>query len=158
MKKLVPAPASSLVVALVVMVALAVAVPAALGAHAATAVKTNAHARSSAVKVTVTVKTLTKTLLSKSVSGERGSVTKGGTPKGVCRGNSGAGALDVATHGRWTAKYYPSLKDVFIESILGVKPSGKDYWGIYVNGKVAQTGACGIKLTAGEKLLFKIVK
>jgi hypothetical protein len=85
-------------------------------------------------------------------------VTKDGTPKGKCSGNSGAGALDAATHGKWTAKYYSSLKDVFIESIDGVKPPGKDYWGVYVNGKVASTGACEIKLHAGERLLFKIVK
>jgi hypothetical protein len=109
--------------------------------------------------VTVQVKSLTKTLLKPTaVHGEKGSITKGGTPKGKCAGNSGAGALDAATHGKWAGKYSASLHDIFITSILGVKPRGNDFWEIFVNGKPASTGACGIKLHAGEKLLFKIAK
>jgi uncharacterized low-complexity protein len=109
--------------------------------------------------VTVQVKSTSKTLLKPTaVHGEAGSVTKGGTPKGKCPGNTAAGALDAATHGKWTAKYYASLHDIFITSILGVKPPGKDFWEIVVNGKAASTGACEIKLKAGQKLLFKIAK
>jgi hypothetical protein len=109
--------------------------------------------------VTVQIKSTSKTLLKPTVvHGETGSVTKGGTPKGKCPGNSAAGALDAATHGKWTAKYFASLHDVFITSILGVKPPGKDFWEIVVNGKPANTGACEIKLRAGQKLLFKIAK
>jgi Domain of unknown function (DUF4430) len=116
-------------------------------------------ASSTGPAVTVQIKSLTKTLAGPtSVHGEKGSVTKGGAPKGSCPGKSAAGALDVATHGKWTAKYYSSFKDVFITSILGVKPKGKDSWAIYVNGKSASTGACEIKLKAGEKLLFKVIK
>ena len=43
-------------------------------------------------------------------------------------------------------------------SILGVKPTGSDFWESIVNGKPASKGVCDIKLHAGEKLLFKIVK
>ena len=50
------------------------------------------------------------------------------------------------------------MGSVFLTSILGVKPTGSDYWGVYVNGKLASTGACGIKLRSGEKLLFKVTK
>ena len=51
------------------------------------------------------------------------------------------------------------LSGIFVTSILGVKPTGQSaYWGIYVNGKSASSGVCGIKLRAGQKLLFKIVK
>jgi hypothetical protein len=118
-----------------------------------------ALAAGSGPSVTVQVKSTTKTLLKPTVvHGEKGSITKGGTPKGKCPGNSAAGALDAATHGKWTAKYYASLHDVFITSILGVKPPGKDFWEIVVNGKPANTGACEIKLGAGQKLLFKIAK
>ena len=47
---------------------------------------------------------------------------------------------------------------IFVTSILGVKPSGSEYWGFYVNGKVSSIGVCAVKLHAGERLLFKIIK
>ena len=125
----------------------------------ALAVSGVALAAESGPSVTVQVKSTSKTLLKPTaVHGEKGSITKGGTPKGKCPGNSAAGALDAATHGKWTAKYFASLHDIFITSILGVKPPGKDFWEIVVNGKPASTGACEIKLAAGQKLLFKIAK
>jgi hypothetical protein len=109
--------------------------------------------------VTVQVKSLTKTLVKPTTEhGESGWITKGGTPKGKCSGNSAAGALDAATHGKWTGKYYASVGSIFVTSILGVKPSGSDYWGVYVNGKASSVGACSVKLRRGEKLLFKVVK
>jgi hypothetical protein len=109
--------------------------------------------------VTVQVKSLTKTLLpSTAVHGEKGWITKGKTPHGKCSGNSAAGALDAATHGKWTGTYYASVGGVFINSILGVKPTGSGYWGVFVNNKSSSLGVCAIKLHAGERLLFKIVK
>jgi hypothetical protein len=130
----------------------AAVVPSALGAGARVA--------ATGPTVTVSIKTMTKTLLRPTAEhGEKGWITKGGAPKGKCSGNSAAGALDAATHGRWTATYYSKFSDVFIKSILGAKPPSKnDFWEILVNGKVASTGACEIKLRAGERLLFKIVK
>jgi hypothetical protein len=110
--------------------------------------------------VTVQIKSSTKTLLKPTaVHGEKASVTKGGTPKGKCPGNSAAGALDAATHGKWTGKYYASVPGIFVTSILGVKPSGSSsFWELVVNGKPASKGICDVKLRAGEKLLFKIAK
>ena len=66
-------------------------------------------------------------------------------------------ALDTATHGRWTGKYY-SCVGIFITSILGVKPKGSDYWAIWVNGHFSSKGVCDIKLRSGERLLFQIKK
>jgi hypothetical protein len=118
-----------------------------------------ALAASSGPSVSVQVKTLTKTLVHASgVHGEKGSITKGKTPKGKCPGSSAAGALDAATHGKWTGKYFASVHGIFITSILGVKPKSPDFWGVYVNGKAASAGVCALKLHAGEKLLFKITK
>jgi hypothetical protein len=118
-----------------------------------------ALAAGSGPAVTVQVKSLNKTLLKPTTEhGEKGWITKGGTPRGKCSGASAAGALDQATHGKWTGKYYSSFGEVFITSIDGVKPKGSDFWAIYVNGKLANTGACEIKLRRGEKLLFKVVK
>ena len=109
--------------------------------------------------VSVQVKSLTKTLLRpRTVHGEKGWITKGGTPHGKCSGNSAAGALDAATHGKWTGKYYASVPGIFVTSILGVKPTGSHFWSVFVNGRSSSTGICAIKLRAGERLLFKIVK
>jgi hypothetical protein len=109
--------------------------------------------------VKVEIKTLTKTLLPPTTEhGEKGWITKGGTPSGKCSGNSGAGALDAATHGKWAATYDAKYSDVFITSIDGVKPKGTHYWEILVNGKPSNVGLCGVKLRAGEQLLFKIAK
>ena len=118
-----------------------------------------ALAASSGPAVTWQVKSLNKTLLKPtSVHGEKGWITKGGTPKGKCSGNSAAGALDAATHGKWSGKYFSSLSDIEVTSILGVKPPSSDFWDLFVNGKPASTGVCEVKLHAGQKLLFKIAK
>jgi hypothetical protein len=125
----------------------------------AAAAPVGALAAQSNPTVTVRVRSLTTTLLpGTSVHGEKGSITKGGTPKGVCPGSSAAGALDAATKGKWKGKYFSSVPGIFITSILGVKPTGNDFWSIFVNGKSSNLGLCAIKLKAGEKLLFKIVK
>jgi hypothetical protein len=110
--------------------------------------------------VTVQIKSSSKTLLKPTaVHGENGSITKGGTPKGKCPGNTAAGALDAATHGKWAGKYYASVPGIFVTSILGVKPSGSSsFWELVVNGKPASKGICAVTLHAGEKLLFKIAK
>ena len=109
--------------------------------------------------VTVKIKSPTKTLLKRTtVHGEKGWITKGGTPKGKCPGKSAAGALDAATHGKWKGKYYASLSNIFVKAILGVKPSGSSFWELVVNGKPASKGICAVKLRPGERILFKIAK
>ena len=135
------------------LVALAGALAIAVAAYGA------ALAAGTGPTVSVQVKSLSKTLLGPStVHGEKGWITKGGTPHGKCSGNSAAGALDAATHGKWTGKYYASVPGIFVTSILGVKPTGSHFWSVFVNGKSSSTGICDIKLRAGERLLFKIVK
>jgi Domain of unknown function (DUF4430) len=118
----------------------------------------SALAAGSGPAVHVQIKSLTKTLRQVTVHGQKGWITKGGTPRGKCSGNSAAGALNAATQGKWSGKYYRSVGGTFITSILGVKPTGSEYWNLYVNGKSSSKGACGVKLRAGEKLLFKVVK
>ena len=120
------------------------------------AASAGALAAGSGPAVNVQIKNGTKTLKNVTVHGEKGSITKGGTPKGKCPGSTAAGALDAATHGNWTGKYYPTIGGIFISSILGVKPTGSHYWAIYVNGKLSNVGACKSTLKSGEKLLFKV--
>ena len=85
-----------------------------------------ALAAGSGPSVTVQIKTPTKTLLKPTTEhGQKGWITKDGTPQGKCPGASAAGALNAATHGKWAAKYYSSFGDIFVTSILGVKPTGR---------------------------------
>ncbi len=117
-----------------------------------------ALATSTGPAVTVQIKTMTKTLKTATVRGETGWITKDGVPSGKCSGDGGAGALNAATHGKWSGKWYSSLHDYLVESILGVKPTGSDYWELFVNGKSASSGICHVKLKAHETILFKIAK
>ena len=86
----------NLVVALVGAIAIAIAV--AGGALAA----------STGPAVKVQIKTPSKTLKTAVVHGSTGWITKAGAPKGKCPGDSAAGALNAATRGRWTGKYFAS--------------------------------------------------
>jgi hypothetical protein len=125
----------------------------------ALAATTAAVAASIGPAVTVQIKTLTKTLRTATVHGQTGWITKGGTPKGKCSGDSAAGALGEATHGKWTASYDSQYKDVLVTSILGVKPKNTHYyWELFVNGKSASVGVCQIKPKAHETILFKIAR
>ena len=124
----------------------------------ALAIAGGAVAASTGPAVKVQIKSTSKTLKKTVVHGKTGWITKGGVSKGKCSGNSAAGALDSATHGKWTGKYYGSLKDYFVTSILGVKPKGKDFWELVVNGKAASKGICHTKLKANETIVFKIAK
>jgi hypothetical protein len=111
----------------------------------------------STAAVTVRIEGQSKTLLDPtSATGEKGSITVGGTPAGKCPGSSAAGALDRATRHRWTGKYYASVGGIFVSSILGEMPSGNDYWTIFVDNKSSSAGLCSIKLRKGEQLLFAV--
>jgi hypothetical protein len=112
---------------------------------------------SSGPKVTVRVEGLKKTrLLPTLASGRSGWITKGGTPKGQCPGQSAAGALDVATKGNWTGSWSAKYQALSVIGILGEKHAftSHNYWSIWVNNKYASSGACGITLKKGEQLLF----
>ncbi len=137
-----------------------VALAGALLAPTALAAHTSTRARAAAGRsVTVQVKTMHKTLLRpRAVHRQKGWITKAGTPRGKCPASSAAGALNAATHGRWTGKYYASVSGIFITSILGVKPPRSAFWEVFVNGHSSSRGICDIKLRAGERLLFKIAK
>jgi hypothetical protein len=110
--------------------------------------------------VIVQVQGKSKTLLAPtSVTVSSGSITKGGAPAGKCPDDSAQGALNVATHGHWSGKWYASYNEYYITAILGTSETGKKYyWGLYVNGALASKGACDVKLKPGDKILFKVTK
>jgi hypothetical protein len=107
--------------------------------------------------VSVRVEGLKRTLLpSTTVHAGTGSITKGGTPPGVCPAASGAGALDAATRHKWNGTYSSGL-GIEVTSILGEthRYSAKGYyWGIWVDNRFAQAGICDLKLHKGDQLLF----
>jgi hypothetical protein len=87
-----------------------------------------------------------------------GSITQGGAPAGKCPAESAAGALNVATKGSWTGSWSNKYSDYLITTILKDTESGsKSYWEILVNDVPASTGACEVKLEAGQQLLFAAV-
>ena len=128
--------------------AIAVAVPA-TGALAA-----------GGTSVTVRVEGKTHTLLEPTVvHTHTGWITAGHVAKGKCKATSGQGALDVATHHRWSGTFSNSLGSYFIKTILGETDNGPSvYWSIFVNNVSASTGACGITLHRGDQLLFAAAK
>jgi hypothetical protein len=137
-----------------------IAIKAALGAVVVALVMVPAALAAAPTNVTVQVQGQSKVLLaSTKVTVGSGSITRGGAPAGKCPDDSAQGALNVATHGDWSGKWYSSYKEYFITAILGSSETGKKYyWGLYVNGKATSKGACDVKLKAGDKILFKVTK
>jgi hypothetical protein len=130
----------------VLALALAAAVPAGVAL---------ASPRAGSPPVSIRIEGLHKTLiLPKQVRTGSGWITKYGAPKGKCPARSVQGALDVATHGHWKGTWSTQYNEYFVTSILGEKPSGHDFWEIFVNNKAANKGACDLKPQRGEELLF----
>ena len=101
-----------------------------------------ALASTSPPSVTVQVKNGTKTLTNSVVHGEKGWVTKGGTPKGKCPGSSAAGALDAATHGKWTGKYYAGLGGICRHLDRRGEAEGQGLLGALRERQVRRAWAC----------------
>ena len=117
-------------------------------------------APATASALTVRVEGKTKTLLRATrVHLRSGWVTQDGVKKGLCSARSAAGALDVATHHRWSGNFYASFSDYLVEGILGQKYGTKStsFWGFFVNGVFAQSGVCAYKPHVGDKILFAAV-
>ncbi len=110
--------------------------------------------------VSVRVEGVKRTLLPATVVHTRaGSITKGGTPAGVCPSTSAAGALDVATKHRWGGTYDVKFAQLELTSILGESwpfTQLKYYWGVWVNNRYATTGMCLISLRRSDRVLFAV--
>jgi hypothetical protein len=100
--------------------------------------------------VTVRVEGATSTLLPLTT------VTTTTTPTpapGNCSGTSAAGALQLATEGKWDHAAY-------IQTILGETHewtvSDPRYWAFWINDKYASEGACTKQLAEGDRVLFLV--
>lgn len=128
------------------------------GATLAVLIAPSAALAAGGPKVTVRIEGRTHTLLAPTTAQTHtGFVRKGGAPAGACPATSAAGALDVASHHHWSGKFDSGIGDYFITTILGDTESGThSFWGIWVDNRFATTGACGIKLRRGDRVLFAV--
>jgi hypothetical protein len=127
------------------------------GAFVLAGAATASTAAAAGTTVTVRVEGKSKTLLpAKSVTAHGGVVRMDGH---TCPGTSGAGALNAATHGAWSGKFFTGL-GIEVLKILGETDSytsTKSYWELFVNNVASQQGMCGITLHRGEQILFAAV-
>ena len=113
------------------------------------------HARATGPAVTIRIEGAKKTLVPPNlVKPGSGWITRNGAPKGKCPRQSVQGVLNRATHGQWRGKWSKQFNEYFITSILGEKPSGHNFWEIFVNYKAATKGACDLKLSRHEQIVF----
>jgi hypothetical protein len=118
---------------------------------------TTAALAAGAPTVSVRVEGKTRTLLAtKTVRTHTGSITTNGAPAGACSATSAAGALDIATHHRWSGTFETSFNDFELFTVLGEtwKFTSPNFWGVFVNNRFASAGICGTKLHNGDQLLF----
>jgi hypothetical protein len=79
-------------------------------------------------------------------------VIKDGTHS--CAGTSDAGALELATSGNWTGKWFEeSPPSYLVETIAGKSLSGS-YWDFWHNNEQSNLGVCALEPTSNESLLF----
>jgi hypothetical protein len=131
--------------------AIALAAPAKLAAPAAPAGLASTSSPSATIRIEGSKKTLVPP---RTVRTGSGSITKYGAPKGKCPAQSLQGALNRATHGNWKGTWYGQYNEYLITSILGEKPSGHNFWEIFINNNAATKGACDLKFQKGEKIVF----
>jgi hypothetical protein len=72
----------------------------------------------------------------------------------VCSGPSAAGALQLATAGSWSGKWYEGeTTGYLVETIAGTSLSGS-YWNFWHNDEESKLGICGVEPGSGDSLLF----
>jgi hypothetical protein len=112
-------------------------------------------------KVTVRVEGLTKTLLAaKHVKTHAGSITRYGAPAGSCPASTAAGALDVATQGKWGGTFSSGQNQIELTSIKGENwpfTQFNDYWAVLINNRYSTLGMCQLNLHRGDRILFAAV-
>jgi hypothetical protein len=80
-------------------------------------------------------------------------IVKDGDPSHSCPGQSALGALQAGTQGDWQGSWSEGL-GYFVSAIRGEKPTGSDFFSLWVNHKLATTGLCQTELAAGDDVLL----
>jgi Domain of unknown function (DUF4430) len=107
--------------------------------------------------ITVRVEGTTRTLLpATAVALSAKPVVKNGVAADSCSGQSAAGALEIATKGKWTGTWSASYNTYYLTGIEGLAfPStGADFWAFWVNDAPSSLGICEYHPKAGDSLLF----
>ena len=135
----------------------AAAVTSLLAIAAATALLSAPANAGSSAPITVRVEGTSSTLLpATKVALSATKVTKNGVAADSCSGRSAAGALETATHGKWTATWSASFKSYYLTGIEGLKfpSSGSEFWAFWVNDAPSPEGICTYDPRPGDRILF----
>ncbi len=78
------------------------------------------------------------------------------TPEDTCPGDSGLGALAVASGGDWGGKWEKSFGQYAIESIAGESHAFKSgsFWGVWYEHRFATVGLCKLVPESGAEILL----
>lgn len=80
-------------------------------------------------------------------------VNKDSDPSHGCSGQSALGALNGATGGNWEGSFSEGL-GYFVQSIMGEKPTGNDFFEFWVNHKTSTSGFCDHMLKANDSVVI----
>jgi hypothetical protein len=106
--------------------------------------------------VTVRVEGATETLVPPTqLTTTTAPVVKDGEPTHSCTGTSAAGALQLATGGNWSGKWFSGL-GYSVETIAGQSyPFTQPYyWNFWLDNKPSTAGICEVELNPGDSVLF----
>jgi hypothetical protein len=112
---------------------------------------------SGASSVTVRVEGESHTLVGPvAVSTPAAPVSEPATPEDTCPGDSGLGALAVATGGDWGGKWEKAFGQYAVESIDGESHPFKSgsYWEVWLNHVYSAKGLCTLVPESGSELLL----
>ncbi|MDX6665493.1 MAG: hypothetical protein QOG68_1699 [Solirubrobacteraceae bacterium] len=79
-------------------------------------------------------------------------IIKDGNPDHGCNGQTALGALQAGTQGDWDGSWSEGL-GYFVSAIAGEKPTGSDFFQLWVDHKASSTGFCDTTLKAGQSVL-----
>lgn len=117
-----------------------------------------AHGAGKPADVTVRVEGPSGSLVLANVRTTKRAVVKDGDKAHACTGTSAAGALELATNGRWGASYFRGL-GYSVDSVQGIRGgSMSEYWTLWVNGASSMTGLCGTELESGDDVLVYLCR
>lgn len=88
----------------------------------------------------------------RTVTVSEGVINKDGQPGHDCSAQSALGALHQGTEGDWNGSFTEGL-GYFVSEIKGVKPSGNDYFTLWVNNRPSSTGFCDTALKEDDEVL-----
>jgi hypothetical protein len=114
----------------------------------------SAASAAAAVDVSIRAEGKASTLVKeRTVTVSSGAINKDGDPEHTCTGENVLGAIHAGTQGNWNGEWFEGL-GYSISEIEGVQPKAPGYFELWVNHKLASTGACDTAVKAGDDVLL----